>query len=324
MYNFYSDLKTKAKKQITEQSLVNTLGEMLVGMFDLTVDKTNINPKYFLRKLICNGVLGVVEIDNKLYFGLATFSEVNSDEGLGKNVTVVVDGMGSYYFENWKENDKVAIVRLSSFAEPDFNIFRFGYMLSEIDTSMICNIINTRLSKVFKASDEKSKNRIETALRKSYDGDLSIVVDEFLINDEIGSNYDVTELNTVDKITNIQYLSITRSYIMNTFLSLYGMYAVGGEKIAQQTVAEINQGTNASWIIPKTRLATIREDLQELNRKFNCNWSIDFSECWKNEDKHDDNTAENKTENEKNESEVMNDENNQSDDTDEQEQSDIV
>ena len=60
MYNFYSDLKAKQKKNITEQSLVNTLGEILVGMYDLEVEKTDINAKYFLRKLICNGVLGVV------------------------------------------------------------------------------------------------------------------------------------------------------------------------------------------------------------------------------------------------------------------------
>ena len=303
MYNFYSDLKAKQKKNITEQSLVNTLGAILVGMYDLDVDKTDINPKYFLRKLICNGVLGVVEIDNKLHFGLANFSEVNPNDCIGKNVTVIVEGVGSFYFENWKENDKVAIIRLSDFAEPDFNIFRFGYMLSEIDTSIICNVINTRLTNLYKAIDEKSKCKIEEALKKSYTGDFSVLVDEYLVNDEIGTKYDTVNLNKEDKIANIQYLSVTRSYIMNTFLSLYGMYAVGGEKIAQQTVAEINQGTNASWILPKTRLACIRKDLDELNRKFGVNWKIDFSECWKQEDKFSETTSENKTESEVGENE---------------------
>ncbi len=169
------------------------------------------------------------------------------------------------------------------------------------------------MTKLFKAVDESSKCKIETAVKRSYDGDLSVIVDEYLINDEIGDKYEVVDLNNEDKITNIQYLSVTRSYIMNTFLSLYGMYAVGGEKIAQQTVAEINQGTNASWILPKTRLACIRKDLDELNRKFGVNWKIDFSECWKQEDKFADTTSENKTE-----SEVVENENIERNDNNEQ------
>ena len=309
MYNFYSNLKAKNRAEIREHSLVNTLGEILIAMYKLRVTNSNINPRYFLEKLITCGVLGVVKINDELFFGTVTFSEVNPNDTIGKNATVVImggDESGSLYFEDWRNNPDVSIVRLNSLCQPDFNIFRYGYMLAQIDNSMLCNVVNTRLSNVFKAKDSKSLVRLEEALRKSYDGDFSILVDEFLVSDELGASFDVTELNKSDKISNIQYLSVTRSYIMNTFYSLYGMYAVGGEKIAQQSVEEINQGTNASWILPKSRLEIIREDLEELNRKFGANWSIDFSECWKLEDENAETTAEDKKPESENENENEN------------------
>ena len=61
------------------------------------------------------------------------------------------------------------------------------------------------------------------------------------------------------------------------------MMSQGSDKIAQQTVAEINNGSSAPFIIPTERLNERIMGVNKINANFGLDIKVDFSEVMKNE-----------------------------------------
>jgi hypothetical protein len=132
------------------------------------------------------------------------------------------------------------------------------------------------------ASDTKVKKSIEEAIKNMQDGKIATIMDERKLREIIDQAKGIETVNITDteKSTYIQYLAKYRDDLMRWFYSLYGMNSQGSSKLAQQTVDEVNQDSNASMILPHSMLKARQDGCKMAKDKFGWDMEVSFSECW--------------------------------------------
>lgn len=163
----------------------------------------------------------------------------------------------------------------------------FVDMLTEMFTSLKTNVIYSRLKPVFKASNDTEKRAIEEAFKTIKDDLAPIVVTSTNVLEEIDNNsesiktLDITDVKNADKL---QYIVKAADDLIRWFFTYYAGQAIqGNSKLAQQTKDEVQGTTSTSFILPNDRLYQRRKWAEKLNKMFNLNIEVDFSDAWKTE-----------------------------------------
>ena len=157
--------------------------------------------------------------------------------------------------------------------------------LSEVDISLLYLIHYTRLYPIFKAADEKTRDKIITAFKNMEVGKPLTIIDQPLL-EELGIE---TQSIKTETLTNpelakvIQFTSKLREDIKRWHFTKYGQTINSSSKLAQETVDEVNGAVSASLIIPLSMLAARRAMIDEVNRKFGTDITVDFSGAWRAE-----------------------------------------
>lgn len=169
---------------------------------------------------------------------------------------ICFDEIGNRYeFANWMRNDDIIVLFNTPSRTPSGFIDLFAYQLTETNKSENCNVIFSRLRPFLTAHDEKTKNRIETALKSILSGDLSAIfvdtdITTLLNGSENSSGIDVLNITNVKDAQEIQYLSHFYDTIISRFYFLCGVGMADNGKQAQITVDELNRNADASFILP--------------------------------------------------------------------------
>lgn len=278
----FDNLKMKKEKHIIEADYVFTILNMLQSMFKLNVSDTEVVPEYILTKLWMDGRVGLFkEGNNILIADTVTFSGINTKDIVGDDL--IYTKAGSEYsgdVSDWHNSNTFAVLGLNPLYEPDMNVFKFAELLTEVDISMLATVKNSRLANIIKGRSTKEVAQINAVLTKIANGDTQVITDdEFLKNAEleISPETQVIQLFDADKISTIQYLSVFANDCRNRLYNIYGLRAIGSDKIAQQSEAEVNNGSGASFIYPLVIYNKLNSDIEILNRKFNTNWSIELN-----------------------------------------------
>lgn len=147
---------------------------------------------------------------------------------------------------------------------------------------MKLNVLFSRMYPIPLATDTKTKKTIEEAIKNMMDGKIATILDEKKLREIMDGVIGVQTVNLTetDKSQYIQYLAKYRDDLMRWFYSLYGMNSQGSSKLAQQTVDEVNQDSNASMILPHSMLKARQDGVEMCNKKFGWNMEVSFSECW--------------------------------------------
>ena len=284
----FRNLKDKTKVILTDCAYNDIFLSMLMSMFDYK----NLPFKKMLIEglLLTTGKVGIYKEDDKLYCGWCMFSGDINEYGFGSDVTVMTLSNKQKFFPKWEESKDVVIIFNDNIGAPDLNIDRISKYLSDVDKSIENAIINTRSNKIYRAKDEKEKKAIESAIESNKDGKPSAIVSSNILNDMLSAEskdqivVDLTDPTQVDKI---QYLCNLHTTILRRMQTIYGMMTAGTDKIAQQSVSEINNGSSFSFIIPIDRLEERKKGIEKVNELFNTNISVDFGETMKREyEKH--------------------------------------
>lgn len=206
--------------------------------------------------------------------------------GKGKDLNCTTRNGINKVFYDFENSADVVYIRNNSTATPDNNIDWYATALAEIDKSIMHNVINSRYSPIVKARTDKERAVIETALEQNNgNGKPQVVLvgmeNLFESNNETSTVLNITDVANSDKI---QYLSHAHDDIIRRLCNTYGMDIKGTGKMAQQSVAEINNGDNSQLIIPEDRLNCRRLAVEEINSKFGRNITVNYSKCWKRED----------------------------------------
>lgn len=168
---------------------------------------------------------------------------------------------------------------------PCYDIEVDAETLSEVDISLLYLIHYTRLYPIFKVADEKTRDKIITAFKNMEVGKPLTIIDQPLL-EELGIE---TQSIKTETLTNpelakvIQFTSKLREDIKRWHFTKYGQTINSSSKLAQETVDEVNGAVSASLIIPLSMLAARRAMIDEVNRKFGTDITVDFSGAWRAE-----------------------------------------
>lgn len=224
-------------------------------------------------------------VEKRWIFGQCqTVGEPNS-YGFGKDAIVSAGGGFVKEYKNWRDNPDIVVAWNNPIRTPDYNVARFSDLLAETETSLVSQLMNSRLHPIPLAIDDKTKAAIDTALLDMDAGKLRTILSPNTVKDllELGIDPRTVEvLNITDPTASdhIQYISKLRDDLLRWFWQMYGHNAESNGKLAQQTVEEVSSGQSISMIIPLTRYAERQKEAAELKRKFGWDVTIEFSDAW--------------------------------------------
>ena len=204
--------------------------------------------------------------------------------GEGVEVIAVTRNGHERRFKNRFEDE--VIVGFNNITKtPCFNIDLDSATLSEIDLSLLYLIHYTRLYPVFKAADEKTRDKIIQAFKNMEVGKPLTIIDKPLL-EELGIETKSIETETLtnpELASVIQFTSKLREDVKRWHFTKYGQTINSSSKLAQETVDEVNGAVSASLIIPLSMLAARRAMIDQVNAKFGTNIEVNLSGAWRAE-----------------------------------------
>lgn len=295
---YFSSMKEKRQKAYRIQSYDEFLSNTLISMFvyrGLPEELQN-RINQIEEILLYNGACAIWKLTKEIagavpttYLGQYVVSEVGFTDdpdvyGMGANCICTLDNGIITDFKDWRNNPDVVVIFNNSNYSPDMNIGRFSDALAELEVSLKLNVLFARMYPIPVASDNKTKTAIEESIKNAMDGKISSILSPDALSKYVegatNTGIETVNLTDVEKSRYIQYLAKYRDDLMRWFYSLYGMNSQGSSKMAQQTVDEVNQDSNASMIIPHDMLRMRQNGVEELNKKFGWSAEVSFSECW--------------------------------------------
>ena len=281
-------LKWARTKQIDE-----ILGESITSMFvrrGLPEDYANVGNLIELV-LLQNGCGAYVHrkdhVEDRWIFGAAQTTGQPNSYGFGKDVIVTAGGGYVKEFKDWESNPDIVVAWNNPIMAPDYVVGLTADMLTEVLTSLRCQIINTRHHPLPVAYDEKMKTAIDQAIKEMEAGVNRTTVSVNLLKDllDLGidkNNYDLIEISDPTLADKLQYTSKQIDDILRWFWNIYGHNAQASSKLAQQSVEEVTTGASISMIIPHARYHQRQREAELLKERFGWDVTIEFSEPWQN------------------------------------------
>ena len=228
------------------------------------------------------GVACVIKNDTLLYVGVPALYGELDQYGYGTSVQTVTRNGKTLSGIVGKD---CVLIWNNLTRTPNFDIIDTCLTMTDIDTSINSLVLNARAHKLPIAKNNKMKETIDTALSNVINGTKSYtVVNDIPLVDEINgkeSEIHTLELTNPDLIDTVQYLSKLHDDILRRKTTMYGHALNTTGKMAQQTIEELNGYDSISMIIPEQMLECRREGIEQVNKMFNLNITVDYSLPWR-------------------------------------------
>ena len=189
------------------------------------------DPEFYLAT---NGTLAFDKVKQKWKRG--QFTGVLDDEGDFETYVAIPLSSSNPGAEDMKNHERIIVCRNNPLCLPNTAQNEwFAKLKAESDTSLMCMILLTRLSKIIEAFSDAQKNQIEAAFKNIKEG-LPVVITSSLIED-----LKIQELTDPDFIDKIQYISGLMQEIDKREANLKGIDLELLDKRAQVTSNELKQ-----------------------------------------------------------------------------------
>lgn len=279
----YSNLSTKQKNYVTEAAYTDILEQVLSGMLIFEGFPDTVNTDFISIYKMREGLCALVDDVEQGAVGHASLANGPDLNGLGIDVIVSFDNGLVKEYKNWRTNEHVVVMFNDTLMRPDLNIGRFAAALTDVDKSMLLNIIYSRLLPIPTAKNEDHKRALNAVIDGLVKGDITkAILDTDILSDVLGQHkgVDVINITDVNNAEKLQYLSMYHDDLLRRFYQLYGMDVNGNGKLAQQSVAEIGSRQGASMIIPYNIMREAEKAVEECKHKFGWNCSVTFGKPW--------------------------------------------
>lgn len=152
---------------------------------------------------------------------------------------------------------------------------RFHTLMVENTISMNMASFNSRTTKFFSASDDKTKESAEQFIKKLQDGELTVIGDNAM--------FDGVKSHTADTSgsTSIKDLIEYQQYLKSSLLGELGINAPHNMKRERLTGSEVEQHEEDLSIFVDNMKACRDEALLEINKKYGLNIKCEFAGVWK-------------------------------------------
>lgn len=256
----------------------------LLSMFEYKNTPETLDTRYLELYLHRRGGVVVGKIDEDLYCAPYNLNGEIDAYNLGTNAFGVTP-IGR--IEGTRGID-IVLGRNNKLMFPSLELEFIADILTELDTSIRNNIRFTRMHNIPIAKDNKQKVLIDEVLNDLENGTLKSVVSENILDGEFDTTNEIRTVSITDvkECDKLQYLFHAKDDVIRQFSTKYGQATQGTGKMAQQTEREIDGSTSLSFVHPLDMLNERKIMVDDINRIFGTNISVDFSKAWKIELEH--------------------------------------
>lgn len=283
--NNYRDLKAKLKQKFDDNMYSNMAWNSILTMFEY--DERVFRPELFERILRDTGIVALIKTTTADYTPVFC-NLVGGDryaDGFFKNA-ICYDMTGrEYKFNDWLNNEKILVFFNNLLYTSDMFIDKYAYYLSEIDTSILSNVIFSRLKPIPVAKDSVTKKKVDAILDDLIVGKLKTIHQEFDISDLIDNakGIEVINLTDVESSKYIQFLQNLHDSIISRLYFTMGLSISDNGKQAQISIDELNKSKSASLSIINSWYTSRKNGFVNATEKTGSEWKFDFSDLWKSE-----------------------------------------
>lgn len=275
--NWYKKLDQKLKNEIRTEHYMRQLADIVCTMFDLK--NLPFDRNYLMKTILFNGTCGIEKRGDKYILCGGNYVGVPEPDEIFPKRYVATK---AHYQHDEDINDNYVVAYLNPDRLPDNNIVWYADEFSEVDKSLVCNILYSRLLPVALVGREKTKKVFEETVKNLFDGELinSIYAPTDPVKSDpsdIVKTIDITSPTNVDKI---QYLSRYHEDLKRRFMMDIGHSMATTSKSANLLSDEVHSTESYSAILPFMYRASMEEWIEEMNTKFGTNVEIEFSKPW--------------------------------------------
>lgn len=284
--NGYREMKAKFRQKYDDTMYTTMTWNSLLSMFEY--DDKLFRPELFERILRDTGVVALIKTSISDY--TPVFCNMcggdRYPDGFFKDA-ICYDLTGKQYnFKNWRENEKILVFFNNFTYTPDIFIDKYSYMLTEIDKSIISNVIYSRLKPIPVAKDGQAKNKIDAVISDLEKGVLKTIINDFDVSDIIDNNrpaIEVMNLTDVESSKFIQYLQHLHDSMISRLFFMMGLSISDSGKQAQLSIDELNKSKSAALSLLNGWHVMRKRGFEDAKEKTGEEWHFDFSEIWRTE-----------------------------------------
>ena len=278
----------KAYKEFLKKENFLTLLNMVASMFVWSgiPEETGIDVDTIEPTLLLTGKVAFVKEGNEYLVGRVSFAGEPTRYFYGRDAIATAGNGFNKYYKNWSKNKNIVVAFNNNLKTPDFQLLKTAGILSEVDISLLCNLVYSRLYPIGVAHDDKTKKVLEELFDNMQLGKFASITSRNILENlggKDGSGIDVLNLTDVSVSDKIQYLAKYKDDTLRWLWSIYGQNVQATSKLAQESVDEVTSGQGVSMIVPHDMLHQRLRVCEELKKKFGWNVTVTFSEPWQNE-----------------------------------------
>lgn len=268
--------KYKHERAIAYNINYNNLMNSIIEMFEFKGIPESVKTDMLVRYVFSNGMAAIPLNEEEPPVCICSLGGDADAYGYGTIVNATTQNGKTY---RGKIGEDIALFKNNTYFYPEFYILQTAKLLTELYTSLKCNIVNARLAPIGKAKTDAQKVQIDTAFDNIYKGKPYTV-----------RNYDLfTEgENIVENVTDVKnsaylpYLSQLEDDIIQKFYYHYGLNLNNVNKRAQVSAEEVTGADPLVWTIPLQKLNEMKKGVEMLKVKYP-DASVDFGGVWKKE-----------------------------------------
>lgn len=264
-----------------------------LSMFDHETDD-NICSELIERILTSYGRMSIGYKDGIYYPFIPNFVGNIMADGLGD--TIIGNSLNGEYFEGSREEYPV-MWNNRTWTNDIFTIETVGTQLSETGTSILNNIILTRMIDIISCADDQDKSQAESIIQDIKKGNLlSVIVDKLKFANKRNS-FDILKLGNPQDIDRVQYLTKYVDDLIRFYLQYMGIPIQSSGKMAQMNDKELSGYSYYSKIYPTQRLSQRKKFYKKFNKIYGTSWGVEFAEPWKelySNERNDENEEDNR------------------------------
>lgn len=283
MYNVYREAKNKRKISHDDLMYENYIQDVISVMFEW--DEKIFRPEMFDRMIRDEGMAALISTDTSPYtpvwFTPIDLGGGRYPDGWFKDA-VCFDFCGNKYeFKNWMDNPDILVFFNNFLRYPDLLVDKFATYLTDVDFSILNNVFFSRQHPIPVAHDNKTRNRINEAIKTVANGQFDAILMENSLSDLIdGKDVDVLNMTDVEKSQYIQYLSHLHDSLISRLFFMIGLGTTDNGKQAQISVEELNKNDDASITQALAWYNARKKGIDDAKAKGH-ELSFDFSPLWK-------------------------------------------
>lgn len=184
--------------------------------------------------------------------------------------------------------EDIAVMYNNTVRTPQLDLFTTADIFTDIDSSSRCNVRFSRIAPIIGVQNDKQKTAIEELIQKIIEGEMKTVISDSdtnintIVNPEAGIK-PIEAITAPEKIQYLQYLSQYFDIRMRRHFARRGLSLKTSDKQAQVTRDEVHGMDAVTWFYPLSKLKAREDGLNMVNKVFNTNITVEFSELWAQE-----------------------------------------